>query len=70
VQVLVVESQGRGHLEDPYLDGRIILRWISRKWKGGARTGLLWLKIGTGGGIFSKSGKEPSGSMKYREFLY
>ena len=25
----------RGHLEDPGVDGRIILRWIYRKWNGG-----------------------------------
>ena len=46
---------GRGeaytdHLEDPGVDGRIILRWIFRKleWVGG--TGWSWLRIGTGGG--------------------
>jgi hypothetical protein len=27
--------RGRDHLEDPSLDGRIILRWIFRKWRGG-----------------------------------
>jgi len=32
------------------LDGRIILRWISRKWYVGVWTGLSWLRIGTGGG--------------------
>jgi hypothetical protein len=26
----------KGHLEDPGLDWRIILRWIFRKWGGGA----------------------------------
>jgi hypothetical protein len=31
--------------------GRIILKWISKKWDG-AWTGLSWLKIGTGGGLF------------------
>jgi len=25
----------RDHLEDPDVDGRIILRWIFRKWDGG-----------------------------------
>jgi len=39
----------RGHLEDPGVDGRIILRWIFRKWDVGAWPGLIWLMIGTGG---------------------
>jgi len=37
------------HLEDPGVDGRIILRLIFRKWSVGASTGLIWLRIGTGG---------------------
>jgi len=40
----------RDHLEDPGVDGRIILRWIFRKWDVRAWTGSMWLKIGTGGG--------------------
>jgi len=40
----------RDHLEDPGVDGKIILRRILRKWDGGAWTELIWLRIGTGGG--------------------
>jgi len=40
----------RDHLEDPGVDGRIILRWIFRKWDVKAGTGSLWLRIGTDGG--------------------
>jgi hypothetical protein len=34
------------------VDGRIILRWIFRKWEGVVGTGWSWLRIGTGGGHF------------------
>ena len=37
----------RGHLGEPGVDGRIILRWIFRKWDVGVWTGSSWLKIGT-----------------------
>ena len=40
----------RDHLGDPGIDGKIILRWIFRKWDVGVWTGLNWLRIGTGGG--------------------
>ena len=38
------------HLEDTGVDGRVILRWIFRKWDVGVWTGLSWLRIRTGGG--------------------
>jgi len=40
----------RDHLEDPGVDGMIILRWIFRKWDVEVWTALIWLRIGTGGG--------------------
>ena len=39
----------KDHLENPAVDGRIIVRWICRKWDGEAWTGLVLLRIGTGG---------------------
>jgi hypothetical protein len=40
----------RYHLAHPCVDGRIILRWIFRKWDVVAWTGLSWIRIGTDGG--------------------
>jgi len=40
----------RDHLGDPDVDGRIILRWIFRKWEGVVGTGWSCLRIRTGGG--------------------
>ena len=48
-RVLVWKSEG-DNLADPGVDGRIILRWICRKWDVGVWTGSSWLRIGTGGG--------------------
>jgi len=37
-------------VREPGVDGRIILRWIFRKWDVGVWTGSSWLRIGTVGG--------------------
>jgi hypothetical protein len=39
-------------LEDPGVDGRIILRQIFKKWGVVAWTESSWLRIGTGSGHF------------------
>ena len=48
-RVLVGKPEGKRPLGRPKLYGRIILRWIFRKWEG-VETGWSWLRIGTGGG--------------------
>ena len=41
-RVLVGNLRVRDHLEDPGVDGRIILRWIFRNWDVGVWTGSSW----------------------------
>jgi len=48
--------------------GRIILRWIFRKWDVGAWTASIWLRIWTGGGP-CEYGNKISGSLKIGEFF-
>ena len=40
----------RDHLEDLDVDGRLIFKWMFRKWNGEVWTGFLWIRIRTGGG--------------------
>ena len=40
----------RDHLEDPDIDDSIILKWILKRCDVDVWTGLIWLRIGTGGG--------------------
>jgi hypothetical protein len=49
-RVLVGKSEGKRPLGDPGGEGRIILRWIFRKWDVELWMGSNWLRIGKGGG--------------------
>jgi len=40
----VVVGKAEDHLGDPGVDGRIILRWILRKWDVEVWTGSSWLR--------------------------
>jgi len=48
-RVLVGKLEGRDHLEEPGVDGKIILMCIFMKLDVGAWTGSFWLRIRTGG---------------------
>jgi hypothetical protein len=50
IQVHTGNLRIKNQLEDPGGDGRVILKWVFKK--DGAWTGLLWLRIGTDGGLF------------------
>ena len=50
-RVLVGKPEGKRHLGDQDVDGRIILRWIFRKFDVGVWSGFIWFRIGTGGGL-------------------
>ena len=47
---LVGKPEERDHWGNPGVHGRIILRWIFRKWDVGLWDGSSWLRIKKGGG--------------------
>jgi hypothetical protein len=59
----------RDHLKDQRVDRRIILNWIFRKWDGG----IDWIDLAQNRDMWRasscKCGNEPSGSIKFGEFL-
>jgi hypothetical protein len=48
-RVLVGKPERKRPHGRPDIDGKIIFKWIFRKWVVGVWTGLSWLRIGTGG---------------------
>jgi hypothetical protein len=48
-RVLMGRPKGKNQLEDLGVDQSIILKLIFKKWDGEAWTGLIWLRVGTGG---------------------
>jgi hypothetical protein len=46
------ELRRRDYVDDRRTDGRIILKWLFKKWDAETWTGLIWLRIGKGGGHF------------------
>jgi hypothetical protein len=65
---LVGEFEGRNHLKDADLDGRIILKWISIDWMEEHRLGRSVSGQGQAAGP-CEYGNEPSGSIKCGEFF-
>jgi len=49
-KVLVWRPDGKNPLGRRMRRWKKILKWIFKKWDWEAWTGLIWLKIGTGGG--------------------
>ena len=59
----------RDHLEDPGVDGRVVLRWIFKKWVGwGHGLDRADSRYGQVAGT-CECGNEPLGSIKCGEFL-
>jgi len=50
-RILVRNAKKREHLEDLSVYVRIILKWFFRKWNGAGPV-MMWVKIGTGCGVF------------------
>jgi hypothetical protein len=58
----------RDHLKDPVIDGKVILRWIFKKWEVGYGVDRSGSGYGQVAGT-CECDNEPSGSVKCEEFL-
>jgi hypothetical protein len=67
--VLVEKPEGKRPLGRPrrkWKDNNIKLHLQEAEW--GTQTGLIWLRIGSGGGLFLHR-NEPSDSIKFGKFI-
>jgi hypothetical protein len=67
-KLVVRTKEGKSHLEDPDVDGRIILKWIFRKWDIREWIGSICLRIGQVESTCECNNK-PSVSIKCGKFL-
>ena len=49
--VLVGKPEGKRHMEELGVDGGMMLQCMLKKSSGKVWTGLIWLRIGTSGGL-------------------
>jgi hypothetical protein len=49
--VFVGKPEGKSYLEDLGMDGRSIFKWICKEWDGEVWIRLVWLRMGTRGGL-------------------
>jgi hypothetical protein len=50
-KIFVGKYEGKNHLEDISLGGKILLEWIMGEKCGKVLNGFIWLRIGTSGGL-------------------
>jgi hypothetical protein len=67
-RILVGKPKERDHWEHQCVGGLTILKWTLDREDGMVWIGLIWLRIGTSGGLL-EHGKEHSGSIKCWEIL-
>jgi len=68
-RVLVGKPKEINHLEDPDVDGRMILKYVSKRYDGKAWTGLIWFRIKTKWRGCFEQGNEHWGFLGCRKFL-
>jgi hypothetical protein len=67
-RILVRKPEGKNHLEDLGIDGRIILKWILKEL---GRDGVDWIDLAKDRAKWQDlvNGTEPSSSIKFGNFL-